>query len=250
MAARCQHCRAEIRSPKRSGRKAAFCSDKCRDAARRTRNFEGSGNTRKRTQAIPRNASKRSMISNPCKGDFADQGPARSVPINLLGGGSYRWPGARPLDPETRAKIYWCEIGEPPAGAKPPRYRGKRQAKNHVSSMLNRIRSAHPAGKHKKAMFLSQLYLNSNDARLVATELACRTMKPHRRLRKLWSPLLHPRWTPGPGRQKRSASTSSPKVPIPMTAGCPFCARLLTSIHISSGPRTSPAASAAPGGPI
>ncbi len=118
MAARCQHCRAEIRSPKRSGRKAAFCSDKCRDAARRTRNFEGSGNTRKRTQAIPRNASKRSMISNPCKGDFADQGPARSVPINLLGGGSYRWPGARPLDPETRAKIYWCEIGEPPAGGK------------------------------------------------------------------------------------------------------------------------------------
>ncbi len=56
--------------------------------------------------------------------------------------------------------------------------------------MLNRIRSAHPAGKHKKAMFLSHLYLNSNDARLVATELACRTMKPHRRLPKALVPSI------------------------------------------------------------
>ena len=115
MAPRCQHCQAKMRSPKRSGRKAAFCSYQCRDAARRTRNFEGSGNTRKRTQAIPRNAPKSSTISSPCKGDFADRGPVRSAPINLLGGGSFRWPGALPLDPETREKIYWCEIGEPPA---------------------------------------------------------------------------------------------------------------------------------------
>ena len=39
-------------------------------------------------------------------------------------------------------------------------------------------------------MFLSQLYLNSNDARLVATELACRTMKPHRRLPKALVPSI------------------------------------------------------------
>ena len=41
--------------------------------------------------------------------------PARSVPINLLGGGSFRWPGAQALDAETREKIYWAEIAEPPA---------------------------------------------------------------------------------------------------------------------------------------
>src|SRR6516225_10869676 len=113
MPLRCQHCQAEIRSPKRSGRKAAFCSYKCRDAARRNRNFVGSGNTRKRTQAIPRNASKSSMISDASRGDFVDRGAARSLPLNLLGG--YRWPGARLLDAETREKIYWCQIAEPPA---------------------------------------------------------------------------------------------------------------------------------------
>jgi hypothetical protein len=113
MATRCQHCQREIRSPKRSGRKAAFCSYKCRDAERRNRNFVGSGNTRKSTQAIPRNASKSSMISDASRGDFVDRSPSRSVPLNLLGG--YHWPGARPLDAETRERIYWCEIGEPPA---------------------------------------------------------------------------------------------------------------------------------------
>jgi len=116
--------------PEKIGRKAAFCSYECRDAARRIRNFEGSGNTRKGTQAIPRNAPKSSTISSPCKGDFADRGPARSVPINLLGGGPFRWPGARPLDAETREKIYWAEIGEPPAQRR--HVAKKRQTVKHV----------------------------------------------------------------------------------------------------------------------
>jgi hypothetical protein len=37
---------------------------------------------------------------------------ARAVPLNLMGGGSFRWPGDRPLDAVTRAKIFWAEIGE------------------------------------------------------------------------------------------------------------------------------------------
>jgi len=155
MAPRCQHCQAKMRSPKRSGRKAVFCSDKCRDAARRNRNFEGSGNTRKGTQAIPRNAPKSSTISSPCKGDFADRGPVRSAPINLLGGGSFRWPGARPLDAETREKIYWAEIGEPPPSG--GRVVKKRQTVKHVigneraegAVKWSKRRSSHYPGRHQ-----------------------------------------------------------------------------------------------------
>ncbi len=53
------------------------------------------------------------MIPDACRGDFVDRGPACSVPLTLLGG--YRWPGARQIDVETMAKIYWAEIAEPPA---------------------------------------------------------------------------------------------------------------------------------------
>jgi len=39
-------------------------------------------------------------------------------PINVLGGGSWKWPGAGQLDSKTLAKIRWCEVGgdlmEPP----------------------------------------------------------------------------------------------------------------------------------------
>jgi hypothetical protein len=43
------------------------------------------------------------------------QCPVPSVAINLLGGGSFRWPGERPLDAETRAKVRRAEIAEAPA---------------------------------------------------------------------------------------------------------------------------------------
>jgi hypothetical protein len=155
MVPRCQHCGAEIRSRKRSGRKAAFCSYKCRDAARRNRNFVGSGNTRKGTQAIPRNASKSSTNSSHCKGDFADRGRARSVPLNLLGG--YRWPGAEPLDADTREKIYWAEIGEPPGQRQ--RVVKKRQTPKHVigdaraegAVKRSKRRSRHDPRRHQPA---------------------------------------------------------------------------------------------------
>src|SRR5262249_8781684 len=32
-------------------------------------------------------------------------------PLNLLGGGSWRWPNAGKIDAKTFAKIRWCEIG-------------------------------------------------------------------------------------------------------------------------------------------
>ncbi len=72
----------------------------------------------------------------------------------------------------------------PSTAAKPPQYAGKGQAKGHVRAMLDDVRSAHLAGKHKKAKHRMSRYLNSYHAKLVATELARRTMKPHRRFPK------------------------------------------------------------------
>jgi hypothetical protein len=80
-----------------------------------------------------------------------------------------------------------CNPGAP---AKPPRYAGRAQAQGHVRAMLHDVRSAHLAGKHKKAKHRIQRYLNSHHALLVATELACRKMKPHRRLPKALVPAI------------------------------------------------------------
>jgi hypothetical protein len=35
---------------------------------------------------------------------------AKSVRINILGGGSFRWPGARKIDAQTFEKILWREV--------------------------------------------------------------------------------------------------------------------------------------------
>jgi hypothetical protein len=50
----CQQCGKELRRIKRAGRPRAFCSNKCRDAARRDRNFECFACTRCSGRAIPR----------------------------------------------------------------------------------------------------------------------------------------------------------------------------------------------------
>src|SRR6266566_5209928 len=51
--------------------------------------------------------------------------------------------------------------------AKSSRYGGRAQAMGHVRAMLDDVRSAHFAAKHR-----IQRYLNSNDARLAAADLA------------------------------------------------------------------------------
>ena len=117
------------------------------------------------------------------------------------------------------------------------------------------------AGNERIAMksdCLRQVYLHSNDARLAATELARRAMKQHRHLPKTLVRLIASGLDPWVG------TTEEVRVnylPTPMTAGscwtsaprtgrCAFCARLLTFIHTSSGPRTSPAAQPLPAGLI
>jgi len=57
-------------------------------------------------------------------------------------------------------------------------------------AMVDDVRSAHVAGKRKKVNHRIRRYLNSHHARLLATELARRAMKPHRRFPKALVPSI------------------------------------------------------------
>ena len=76
--ATCVQCGQRFPRDKCSGRKPKYCSYKCRDAARRDRNFVGSGSTRRAPtnngQAIPRNAPKPDAVSIACKSGFQARG--------------------------------------------------------------------------------------------------------------------------------------------------------------------------------
>jgi hypothetical protein len=93
---------------KRVGRIRKFCSDKCRDKARRDRDFVGafgpSPTEVARTHESTKNSSTKSAV---CEG--AKRG--RAFPVDLVGGGSFKWPGATAIDPELRRKIINAEFG-------------------------------------------------------------------------------------------------------------------------------------------
>jgi hypothetical protein len=102
---------------------------------------------------------------------------------------------------------------KPGMGAKPPQHTGKRQAKGHVRAMLRDVRSAHLAGKRKKVEYLSHRYLNSHHARLLATELARRAMKPHRQFLKALVPSIAAGLDPWVGTTEEVRVNMIPKDP-------------------------------------
>ena len=106
-------CAACGRKVKRKSRQQRYCSDRCRDFARRERN------------ASQINA--RTAIKNP--GDYQDSGQptnplflsnelnelrkqksGSSIPLNVLGG--YQWPNADSIDRDLLRKIIRAEIGD------------------------------------------------------------------------------------------------------------------------------------------
>jgi hypothetical protein len=97
----CANCGRPIK-PKRNSRRQRSCSYRCRDEARRARDFAD----RYPHQAIPRSVENRPLASTACKGDFAD----RPLPLNILGG--YRWPDSVAVDRKVLANIIRAEIGE------------------------------------------------------------------------------------------------------------------------------------------
>ena len=70
----CGTCGAVIVA-KRGSRRQRFCSPKCRDAARRSRNFQKIGRTRYPHSGVPRSAKNSLGTSNTSETDFADRGP-------------------------------------------------------------------------------------------------------------------------------------------------------------------------------
>ena len=70
----CDTCGAVIVA-KRGSRRQRFCSTKCRDAARRSRNFQKMGKTRYPHSGVPRSAKNSLGTSNTFETDFADRGP-------------------------------------------------------------------------------------------------------------------------------------------------------------------------------
>jgi hypothetical protein len=75
----CQHCGRAFH-PKRGSRRQRFCSYRCRDEARRARDFVG----RYPTQANPRSVENRALVSMACKGDFADLAYSISAPPDVI----------------------------------------------------------------------------------------------------------------------------------------------------------------------
>ena len=64
----CESCGKTI-SPKRGSRRQQYCGARCRENARRARNFEIMG----RTSPAPRSVENTLINSAACKGDFADR---------------------------------------------------------------------------------------------------------------------------------------------------------------------------------
>ena len=88
----CSNCGAAL-TPKRASRRQRYCSYKCRDEARRARNFAISATTRRGTPLIPRPVQNNSVRSRTCEGSFHDR--ARGIPravieVEILGGRKWR----------------------------------------------------------------------------------------------------------------------------------------------------------------
>jgi hypothetical protein len=70
-ASRCLVCGSAIK-PRRASRRQRYCSFRCRDEARRARNFAASGATRKGDPAIPRSVQKDDVESTTCNAGSAE----------------------------------------------------------------------------------------------------------------------------------------------------------------------------------
>jgi hypothetical protein len=97
----CCQCGREFTSGKRVGRRRLFCSYKCRDEARRNRNFVGSSYP---SGQAPRNSEPGPFVSDTCKGENRDR-----APLNILGGSP--WSNAVRIEPDLRRRIVLVEIG-------------------------------------------------------------------------------------------------------------------------------------------
>jgi hypothetical protein len=94
---RCAACGGVFFAPATTGRRR-FCSDRCRDAARRQRNHELFGVARGRrrgSSGVPRISKNNRVFSKGCKADFGGRGsgitgPASVIEAEVMAGRSWR----------------------------------------------------------------------------------------------------------------------------------------------------------------
>jgi hypothetical protein len=107
---KCPVCECTV---ERQSRQQQFCSTRCRMKARRKETPVGE---LKKDARYPHSGG----VTDPPKFDSennilqwpkSESSISCNGPINLLGGGSWKWPGAGQIDNKTLAKIRWCEVG-------------------------------------------------------------------------------------------------------------------------------------------
>jgi endogenous inhibitor of DNA gyrase (YacG/DUF329 family) len=99
-------CPACKRTVERHSRQQQYCSTRCRMKAFREKMPEMGACSGSVT-----NPPKISHENNVLQWPKTGSGLSANGPINLLGGGSWRWPDAGRIDSATLAKVRWCEVG-------------------------------------------------------------------------------------------------------------------------------------------
>jgi hypothetical protein len=100
-------CTACGRKVARKSRQQRFCSDRCRDYARR----ENNARTAIKNPVVGHDSPKptKPLFFSNKNNELQWVKSESSIPLNLLGG--YRWPGAQKLDSDTLERIRRREIG-------------------------------------------------------------------------------------------------------------------------------------------
>jgi len=104
---RCPVCE---RTVGRKSRTQTYCSAKCMRKGNYARKA-GSGLLLGQDTALIPTPHKSSNENNVLRWPRSASSLSRNGPLNLLGGGSWKWPGAVQLDSKTLAKIRHSEIG-------------------------------------------------------------------------------------------------------------------------------------------
>jgi len=107
----CEQCSAPLRRRLKSGGEPQrFCSARCRVANSRLLRSELNSkiNGAERADSGKTATGSLKIIFRP-----AGHPPTvtRTAPLNLLGGGSWRWPNSSRIDAKTLDKVRWCEVG-------------------------------------------------------------------------------------------------------------------------------------------
>jgi hypothetical protein len=101
------------KSTERKMRGQRFCSRRCRQRANYADKV-ARGDFSTPYTALPTTPHKSASKINAVQGAKTRPSPYANAPLNILGGGSFRWPGHTPLDGRTLENILRSEIGAAP----------------------------------------------------------------------------------------------------------------------------------------